>query len=70
MTHRRENGPDYEISLVGADITCGPVYILAVQAGCAGVSGPISQSIRGEEATETSTQQGNSTGYSKYSSEQ
>lgn len=49
------------------DITCGPVYILAVQAGCSGVSGPISPSIQGEEVTETSTRQGNRTGYAKYS---
>lgn len=38
-----------------------------MQAGCSGVSGPILLSIQGEEATETSTRQGNSTGYAKYS---
>lgn len=38
-----------------------------MQAGCSGVSGPISPSVQGEEATETSTQQGNRTGYAKYS---
>lgn len=61
-------GRDYEIRLSRTDITCGPVYILAVQAGCSGVSGPISPSIQGEKATETSTRQGNRrTGYAKYS---
>lgn len=38
-----------------------------MQAGCSGVSGPILPSIPGEEATETSTRQGNRTGYAKYS---
>lgn len=38
-----------------------------VQAGCSGVSGPISQTIHGEEATETNTRQENRTGYAKYS---
>lgn len=38
-----------------------------MQAGCSGVLGPISPSIQGEEVTETSTRQGNMTGYAKYS---
>ncbi len=38
-----------------------------MQAGCSGVSGPILLSIPGEEATKTSTRQGNRTGYAKYS---
>lgn len=68
MTHiQLKNSRDYEIKLCWVDITCGPVYILAVQAGCSGVSGPISQSIQGEEATETSTREGNRIGYAKYS---
>lgn len=61
------NSWDYEIRPCWVDITCRPVYILAVQAGCSGVSGPISLSIQGEQATETSTRQGNRTGYAKYS---
>ncbi|KAK2850822.1 hypothetical protein Q5P01_007098 [Channa striata] len=48
-------------------ITCGPVYILAVQAGCSGVLGAILPSIQGEEVTETPTRQGNMAGYAKYS---
>lgn len=68
MTHiQPKNSRDYEIKLGWVDITCGPVYILAVQAGCSSVSGPISQSIQGEEATKTSTREGNRTGYAKYS---
>lgn len=59
---------DYETRPRVLDTTCGPVYILAVQAGCTGVEGPIAPSIQGEEATETCTRQGNMTGCAKYSS--
>lgn len=62
-----KNRRDYEIRPGWVDITCGPVYILAVQAGCSGVAGPISPSIQGEETTETSSRQGKRAGYAKYS---
>ncbi|KAF3696403.1 hypothetical protein EXN66_Car012081 [Channa argus] len=62
-----KNSSDYETGPGRTDITCGPVYILAVKAGCSSVLGAILPSIQGEEVTEAPTRQGNMAGYAKYS---